>query len=201
MTLEQIWTTYIPEYLHLVLPLAALLGLLFGLIIGRRTARPKTAVQRERESLDEIFDEVTRQPEEKGDVSVSADGIGNLAGISQKHISALASVGITSVDKLVGKTASKKEREALADELQLEDFVVNKWARMASLMQIPDVSSEVAEFLVYFGINSPADLASRNADSMAHKMQNLNEEEQRISSVPTRAQLESWISHIQNQSA
>ncbi|MEM7084392.1 MAG: DUF4332 domain-containing protein [Pseudomonadota bacterium] len=180
----------IAEQPFLWLALALVLGVLIGIRLGRWLERSVAASSPSSDALDDHQStSLSDQAEDVGDLA-------ELVGLETKQIKLLAAQGITGIDDLRSRTDTKQAREALADALQLEDFVVNKWARMADLLSLDGMSPETAEFLVYAGILSTQDLASRNAESVAHKLQNLNEKESRIEQTPTRRQLEAWIASV-----
>ncbi len=214
MTVSEFQSLYLSEQPFLWFALAAALGVLVGVFIGRwleRSRGDKRAGSievreavgaadsdlsdpgEEAASADVGFKEQTLEAQDATGVASSEFQISHLVGMVDKNVKALSSHGITSVAELREATSSKKTRESLADELQLEDFVVNKWARMADLLSLDNMTPEMAEFLVYAGINSSKDLATRNPESVAHKLQNLNEKESRIDATPTRQQLEAWV--------
>ncbi|MFK8032241.1 MAG: DUF4332 domain-containing protein [Gammaproteobacteria bacterium] len=205
MNFLELPSQYVSEQPLLWLSLAVVLGVLIGLRIGRwlersrskaaRVSVPEGNVGLEAGGATSVAHE--SEPEQVEPELPSGElALSRLPGMTSKQIKLLGGQGVLSVTQLRGATASKKDREHLADELQLEDFVVNKWAKMADFLSLDDMTPEVAEFLVVAGINSTKDLASRNPESVAHKLQNLNEKEDRIDSVPTRQQLEAWVAAI-----
>lgn len=206
MTFAQFELQYFQPYVYWWLALAALLGLLLGLQLGQRMGARRAQRKYEREadspnravSAAEALDEVAAQSEEQFVVDTAATGdIANLAGIDAKQIAALAEHGIEDLDSLREKTGSKREREDLADALQLEDFVVHKWARMAQFLALDGMTPEWAELLVVFGVSSLEDLAARNSESVHHKLIDLNKKESRVADVPSRQQLDAWVAAAQ----
>ena len=216
MSYSEFQTQFIHSQPLLWLALAALLGLLIGIQFGIRIGlsrgrRQETAeaVTTSAQTLDEVIAEeqqnnampVVDEMIEAVDIDQTAPStavtkVDQLVGVNPKHLEKLSAHGISTIEQLVEATGSRSARESLADELQLEDFVVNKWARMAAFLQLPNMSAQVAEFLVFAGINSPHDLAQSNPESLFHKLQNLNEKEQRIAQLPARQQFEQWHSQL-----
>ena len=223
MTISEFQSLYLSEHPFMWLALATLLGVFVGVRVGRWLERARSGRKKEvvavpsastGTSQDQVTDEQKAAPvdesqaQEQAEPAVESDApvnkgigsdgyvVGDLTGITDKHVNELNAHGISTVIQLREATATKGAREHLADELQLEDFVVNKWARMADFLSLDGMTPETAEFLVFAGINSTNDLASRNPESVAHKLQNLNEKESRIEAAPTRQQLESWITAI-----
>ncbi len=211
MTVSEFQSLYLSEQPFMWLALAAALGVLVGVFIGRWLERSRAsgtgsvdvrestleeAVETETSSVDTGFREQTLEAQDATGVASAEFQISHLVGMVDKNVKALSNHGITSVTELREATATKKAREQLADDLQLEDFVVNKWARMADFLSLDNMTPETAEFLVFAGINSTKDLASRNPESVAHKLQNLNEKESRIEATPSRQQIESWVASL-----
>ncbi len=208
MSVTEFQAVYLSQQPLLWLALAVMLGVFIGVRIGRALERARLG---KKSSIVDVPRDSGDSSQEAGaqDVVLAADEtevtdftpasgfqIRDLVGIAEKQIKALSAHGIKSVAQLRDATATKAARETLADELQLEDFVVNKWARMADFLSLDEMTPEVAEFLVFAGINSTQDLASRNPESVAHKLQNLNEKEARIETVPARQQLEIWVATL-----
>ncbi len=204
MTVAEFQTQYLAQHPILWLVLAALFGILLGVRIGRMLERARLA---RRTSAVAVPDSAEALKGDADAESVTDDGdseamlqsgfrIRDLVGITDKQVKTLGASGIQSVEQLRDATESRTARESLADTLQLEDFVVNKWARMADLLRLDGMDPATAEFLVFAGINSTRDLAARNPESVAHKLQNLNDKEARIDAVPTRQQLETWVAAL-----
>jgi predicted flap endonuclease-1-like 5' DNA nuclease len=64
----------------------------------------------------------------------------------------------------------------------------------ADLIRIPGVGSEFADLLEAAGVDSPAELANRNAANLAQTFQELDAARPNIvRRVPTQAQIEQWI--------
>lgn len=190
MTVSDFQTEYLSQQPFLWLALAALLGLVIGVFIGRWLER-----SRRTDAIPEaaVAQEVAESTPEPVEIAAGDFAIGDLPNMDKKQLKQLRQHNIQSVAQLRQATSSKKAREDLADAMQLEDFVVNKWARMSDFLQLEGMTPDIAEFLVFAGITSTKDLASRNAESVAHKLQSLNEKESRVQSTPTRQQLQTWV--------
>ncbi len=206
MSVSDFQSLYLSEQPLVWMALAAMLGMFIGVRIGRALERVRASRKASVVEVPAGSEEASKAADEDSIAADASDGIAttasdgfdirHLVGINNKQIKALSAHGILSVAQLRDATATKGARENMADELQLEDFVVNKWARMADFLSLDDMTPEVAEFLVFAGINSTKDLASRNPESVAHKLQNLNEKESRIEAVPSRQQLEVWVAAL-----
>ncbi|NNF15105.1 MAG: DUF4332 domain-containing protein [Gammaproteobacteria bacterium] len=205
MNIQDLIANYqLSEHLHLWLAVAFLVGLLIGLIWGRTIGRASANRVAKKSTRATSADPASAA----GTTSVAATNKGravsaeaqltNLVGMNDNHVNKLVGIGIESIDDLLAVARDQQQCEALADELQLEDFVINKWVRMAEFLRIPELSPQVAEFLVFAGVNSVDDLAQRNPESLAHKLEHVNSKEKRIADVPSRRQIENWLTHLQS---
>jgi predicted flap endonuclease-1-like 5' DNA nuclease len=121
--------------------------------------------------------------------------IEEIEGIGKGRGKRLRKIGISTIKQFLDKYHAIDARKQLADELNLEEYVVGKWVSMADLMRVPGVGSQYSELLEASGVHSVADLASQDANSLATKMKQVNKAEHTtVHSVPDSADVSKWIS-------
>jgi len=106
----------------------------------------------------------------------------------------LRAAGVESVDDLLAKGASRGGRAALVEATGIDDGKILEWVNHADLMRIKGVGSQYADLLEAAGVDSPAELAQRNAANLADAFQSVVAERPGIvRRIPTEAEVADWI--------
>jgi predicted flap endonuclease-1-like 5' DNA nuclease len=119
--------------------------------------------------------------------------IEDIEGIGPAHGVKLGSAGIKTTGDLLGKCASPKGRKALAEETGLSETLILKWTNMADLMRISGVGEEYSELLEAAGVDTVKELKHRNADNLAAKMAEINDQKKLTRQVPSASQVTKWV--------
>ena len=93
--------------------------------------------------------------------------IAEVEGIGAAHATALAAAGVKTTDDLLASAGSPTGRAGLARETGIGEDVLLGWVNRADLMRIPGVGSQYSDLLEAAGVDSPAELARRNAANLA----------------------------------
>lgn len=123
-----------------------------------------------------------------------AQNIEKIEGIGPKTGAALRKAGIRTVDDLLDAGAEKKSRKALADKTGISESRVLKCVNMADLFRIKGVASQYAELLECAGVDTVNELKHRNAENLAAKMAEVNEEKNLLRRPPSVTVVSGWIS-------
>jgi predicted flap endonuclease-1-like 5' DNA nuclease len=115
------------------------------------------------------------------------EGIGSATGEK------LRSAGVKDTDSLLEKGCTKGGRKALAEASGLSESQILKFVNMADLFRIKGVGGEFAELLKCAGVDTVKELATRNADNLAAKLAEVNEEKKLTRRVPTATQVADWV--------
>lgn len=119
--------------------------------------------------------------------------IEEIEGIGPAYAEKLGTAGIATTDDLLEKCASKKGRVSTADATGLSEKLILKWTNMADLMRISGVGEEYSELLEAAGVDTVKELRNRNAENLAAKMAEVNEEKKFTRAVPPQSQVEKWV--------
>ena len=92
--------------------------------------------------------------------------VADIEGIGPAHATALAAAGIKTTDDLLASAGSATGRAGLARETGLDEDAILAWVNRADLMRIPGVGSQYSDLLEAAGVDSPAELARRNAANL-----------------------------------
>lgn len=105
----------------------------------------------------------------------------------------LRAAGINTVDKLLEKAATKKQRQSLAEETGISEKLILKFSNMADLFRLNGVGQEYAELLEVAGVDTVPELAQRNAANLTAKMEEVNESKKLTRKTPSVLEVEKWI--------
>lgn len=120
------------------------------------------------------------------------DGIGNTFG------SKLRDKGISTTQQLLGACESLDGRIEIANHIGIEDFVVQKWASMADLVRVSGIEGTLSELMVYARIDSVEILGEQEASTFLNKLTKINNEQQRVESLPNLTTLEIMIAEAKS---
>ena len=116
-----------------------------------------------------------------------------IEGIGEKLGAKLREAGVNTTDKLLAGTKTKKQRKDLAESTGISEKLVLKFANMADLFRINGVGQEFSELLEAAGVDTVVELATRNAENLTAKMEEVNEKKKLTRRTPSLKDVEKWI--------
>jgi len=116
-----------------------------------------------------------------------------IEGIGESYEVKLKEAGITSVQGLLARCTTKKQRSDLAQVTGISDKLILKWANHADLNRIKGIGGEYAELLEAAGVDTVPELARRKADNLLGKMEAVNQAKQLVRKMPALQQVANWI--------
>ena len=120
--------------------------------------------------------------------------IDEVEGIGAAHAAKLGEVGINTTDDLIMAAASAAGRDKVAGMTGIQRGQLLKWVNHVDLMRIDGVGPEYAELLEAAGVDSPAELAQRNAANLAQTFQEIDAARPNwVRRVPSEATVAGWI--------
>ena len=119
--------------------------------------------------------------------------IEDIEGIGPVYGAKLRSAGITSIEKLLTKGASRKDRNALAKETGIDGKKILTWVNLADLCRIKGVATQYSELLEAAGVDSVKELRNRNAANLCTKMKEVNDVKKLCRNPPSESQVTSWV--------
>lgn len=105
----------------------------------------------------------------------------------------LAAAGISTVEGLLEKGASKSGRKAIADATGLDESKILVWVNMADLFRINGVASQFAELLKAAGVDTVKELRTRNAENLHAALVKTQEEKGLTRVVPAASKVTDFI--------
>ncbi len=119
--------------------------------------------------------------------------IESVEGIGPKSAELLLQAGIKTTDKLLEAGCSSKGRKALAEKTSLSESNILKWVNMCDLFRIKGVAGQFAELLEGSGVDTVKELRNRNAENLAVKMAEVNEQKHLCKKSPSATVVSGWI--------
>ena len=120
--------------------------------------------------------------------------IDEVEGIGPVLAGKLTEAGCTTTDDLLEQGATAHGRERLANATGISPAQVLKFCNHVDLMRLDGVGSEYAELLEASGVDSPTELAGRNAANLAQTFQELDAARPNwIRRLPSQGMVEGWI--------
>lgn len=119
--------------------------------------------------------------------------IESIEGIGPKFGEALRKAGVNNVDDLLEAGGTRKARAELSTKSGISEARILKCVNMADLFRINGVASQYAELLECAGVDTVKELQHRNAENLAAKMAEVNEEKNLVRRPPSSRVVGDWI--------
>ncbi|MBQ0149131.1 MAG: DUF4332 domain-containing protein [Bacteroidales bacterium] len=117
----------------------------------------------------------------------------DIEGIGPVYAEKLTAAGIITADQLLEKCAAPAGRKALEEATGISGKLILTWTNHADLFRIKGVGPQFAELLEAAGVDTVKELGHRNAENLAAKMLEVNEEKKLVRRVPVQAEIEKMI--------
>lgn len=125
--------------------------------------------------------------------------IEDVEGIGPVNAGKLTAAGIGTTDQLLERGAKPSGRQAIADATGISAGQILKWVNHADLWRINGVGSEYSDLLEAAGVDSPAELAQRNAANLATTFQEIDAARPNwIRRMPSEETVTGWIAQAKN---
>ncbi len=120
--------------------------------------------------------------------------IDEVEGIGPTQAEKLSAAGITTTEELLSQGARPGGRDRIAESTGISGKLILEWVNHVDLMRIPGVGSEYSDLLEASGVDSPAELARRNAANLATTFQEVDAARPNmVRRVPSEETISQWI--------
>ena len=120
--------------------------------------------------------------------------IEDVEGIGPTFAAKLTEAGVATTEALLDRGATAAGRDALSEATGISARMLLEWVNHADLMRINGVGSEYADLLEAAGVDSPSELAQRNAANLATTFQEVDAARPNIvRRVPSETEIAGWI--------
>lgn len=116
-----------------------------------------------------------------------------IEGIGEVYQGKLANAGISTVEGLLEKGATKSGRKSIAEASGIDEGKILDWVNMADLFRINGVASQFAELLKAAGVDTVKELRNRNAENLHAALTKTQEEKGLTRVVPSLSKVEDFI--------
>ena len=116
-----------------------------------------------------------------------------IEGIGEVFKGKLADSGVTTVEGLLEKGASKSGRKSIAESSGIDEAKILDWVNMADLFRINGIGSQFAELLKAAGVDTVKELRTRNAENLHAALTKTQEEKGLTKVVPALSKVEDFI--------
>lgn len=117
----------------------------------------------------------------------------DIEGIGPKYAAKLAKAGIGSIEALLKKGASPKERKDIASMTGIPDALILEWVNLADLFRIKGIGSEYSDLLEEAGVDTVVELAKRVPENLYTTMGQVNKAKNLVNKMPGLRQVQSWV--------
>ena len=125
--------------------------------------------------------------------------INEVEGIGPTYAAKLADAGVSTTDALLERGAKPAGRQALETATGLSGKLILEWVNHVDLMRIKGVGSEFSDLLEAAGVDSPAELAGRNAANLATTFQELDAARPNTTRrLPSETVIAGWIAQAKD---
>lgn len=121
-----------------------------------------------------------------------------IEGIGEVFKGKLAEAGVTTVEGLLEKGASKSGRKSIAEGSGIDEAKILDWVNMADLFRISGVGSQFAELLKAAGVDTVKELRTRNAENLHAALTKTQEEKGLTKVVPPLSKVEDFIAQAKS---
>ena len=123
----------------------------------------------------------------------------DVEGIGPIEAEKLALAGIATAEALLEQGAKRGGRSAIEKATGISETLILKWVNRIDLMRIKGVGSEYSDLLEMAGVDSPAELANRNAANLATTFQELDAARPNtVRRVPGESEVAGWIAEAKS---
>jgi predicted flap endonuclease-1-like 5' DNA nuclease len=120
--------------------------------------------------------------------------IDEVEGIGRTNAGKLAAAGVATTDDLLAKGAKPTGRDRIAETTGISGKLILEWVNHVDLMRIDGVGSEYSDLLEAAGVDSPAELAQRNAANLATTFKEVDAARPNmVRRVPSEETVAEWI--------
>ena len=120
--------------------------------------------------------------------------IEEVEGIGPAYAAKLTTAGVDTTDELPERGATPAGRKSLEGATGITHALILEWVNHVDLMRIKGVGSEYSDLLEAAGVDSPAELAQRNAANLARTFQELDAARPNtVRRVPSEETIAGWI--------
>ena len=122
----------------------------------------------------------------------------DVEGIGAVYAQKLASIGITTTNKLLKKGATPQGRTDLEEKTSISHNLILEWVNLCDLFRIKGVGEEYSDLLEEAGVDTVPELAQRNPENLYAKLVETNEMKKLVRQLPSLRQVADWVTQAKS---
>lgn len=122
-----------------------------------------------------------------------AYGIEEIEGIGPAFAKKLSVANIKTTDDLLNLCCDAKGRKAVAEKTGIGESMLLNWSNKADLMRVSGIGPQFSELLEAAGVDTIKELRTRNAENLAVKMKEINDQKKLARTAPAETVIRGWI--------
>lgn len=122
-----------------------------------------------------------------------ATPIRKIEGIGEIYAQKLAEIGITTLEALLEKGATRKGRQELAERTGISEKLILEWVNRADLFRIKGIGEEYSDLLEAAGVDTVPELAQRNPENLYQALVDVNRQKNLVRRLPSPEQVRAWV--------
>lgn len=119
--------------------------------------------------------------------------IQEIEGIGPTYAEKLESAGMNNSDDLLESGKTPQGRKDIAEKTGISSKLILEWINLCDLIRIKGVGEEYSDLLEEAGVDTVVELATRNAENLQKKMEEVNEAKNLVRKTPTIDQVTAWV--------
>ncbi len=119
--------------------------------------------------------------------------LSEIEGIGPVNSEKLEAVDINTVEALLEAGAKPDGRKKLEADTGISGKLILRWVNMADLFRIKGVGEEYSDLLEAAGVDTVVELATRNAENLTKKMEEVNGDKNLVRALPKLGAVENWV--------
>lgn len=117
----------------------------------------------------------------------------DIEGVGSAYAEKLVAAGVDTAAKLLEKCSSPAGRKALEEETGIPGKLILKWTNHADLYRVKGIGPQFAELLEAAGVDTVKELAHRNAENLAARIVEVNNEKNLVRRVPVLKEIQKMV--------
>lgn len=119
--------------------------------------------------------------------------IEEIEGIGERFASKLKKAKIATTSDLLKLCCDARGRKTVSEQTGISAGNLLKWTNMADLMRVSGIGQEYSELLEAAGVDTVKELATRRADHLTAKMEEVNSTKRLTRATPAAETVEDWV--------
>jgi predicted flap endonuclease-1-like 5' DNA nuclease len=117
----------------------------------------------------------------------------DVEGIGPANAAKLEQAGVATPEELLEKGGTRAGRDRLAAATGLSEAHILKWVNRVDLSRVKGVNTQYADLLEAAGVDTPKELARRNAAHLHEQLSAANEKKKLVRELPSVSHVAAWI--------